>query len=101
MGIRIDYADYRAIGRRFIAFERERSLLSAAPKNQLTDARTDRIQRDHGRAFWFQICIQRLHEQKFSAMKGLVLYGRNYRTDDASDLHLRCELKTVDDTNDG
>ena len=54
VGVRIDYADDRAVGRRFVAFEWERRLFSAAPKNELAFAGTDRVESDRRFPFGFR-----------------------------------------------
>jgi hypothetical protein len=77
-----------AVRRRFVAFERERCFLAATPKDELTNAGPNGVQRDHRFAALFQIGVEGLDDQQLAAMKRLVLDRRNNITDHACDLHL-------------
>jgi len=81
---RIDDADYRAVGRRVVAPEREARLLAAAPDDQLAHARADRVERDERLSFRRQIGVQSLHNQKFAPFERFIFNRRNEISDNAS-----------------
>ena len=83
MSFRIHDPDDGAVGRGFVAFERERSLFAAAPEDEFTDTGSDRIEGDLRLAFVFEIGVERLNKQELSALKGFVLDRRDDRAYDA------------------
>lgn len=85
--LRIYYPDYRAIGRRLIAFEWKGRLLTSTPENQFPDAGTDRIESDHWPTFVFEIGVESLYEKELSPVEGTVLDGRDDCSDDPCYLH--------------
>ena len=84
----IHYSDYRAVGRCVVSFERERSFFASAPKHKFADSRTNRVQSDRRLAFWLEVGIKRLNDQKLSPIKRFVLYGGNYGSYNASKLQV-------------
>ncbi len=88
MAIRINYPNDRAVGRCFVAFERERSLFAAAPEDEFTNTAADGVERDCWIPFWLKVGIERLHDQEFSTVQRFILHRRDNITDDACNLHL-------------
>lgn len=87
MSVGIDYSNDRAIRGRVFSFERKTGFLPAAPKHQLANARTNRIDRHQRLSIWLKIFIQGLHDQKFAPFERFVFDSGYQGADDACELH--------------
>src|SRR5712692_3208973 len=88
MFIRINNRNNRAISRRIFALERKACFPSPAPENQLADAGAGGIYRHQRFALRRQILVERLNDEQLAPFERIVLHGRYYRPDYASELHI-------------
>jgi len=88
MFIRVNYSDNCAICRRVFALERKTRFFAAAPENQFTNTSAGGIYCDHRLALGTQVFVEGLNDEKFAALKRVVLDRCYNRSNDSRELHI-------------
>ena len=86
--IRVNDCDNCAICRRVFAFERKTRFSSPAPENQFTNPSSGGIYCNHWLALGAQIFVEGLNDEKFAALKRVVLDRCYDRSNDSRELHI-------------